>query len=117
MNQLGAEVLTVLRATMTADTFDNSQYEDWTNPKKMVIRGCSVQPFILSEKYTAEYEVERKQARQMLRVWVPSGQNILYTDRILWKGTEYEVMGIQSVWNHLDGTENHSSLLMRERVG
>lgn len=117
MQQLGNETITVLRATMKTDAFDNSKYRDWTKPKKTTVRKCSVQPFILSEKYAAEFEVEREHVRQMLRVWCPAGTQVEYTDRIIHRGVEYDVMGIQSVWNHLNGKTNHVALLMRERLG
>lgn len=115
--RLGAETIKVLSAKLVVDPFDNSKSRDWAQPIRTTVKNCSVQPFIASEKYAAEFETEREHVRQMLRVWVPSGTNVEYTDRVEYRGTTYDVIGIQSVWNQLNGTENHRVVLMRERLG
>lgn len=115
--RLGSAKITILTAKLVTDAFDNSKSRNWPQAKKTVVKGCSVQPFIISEKYSAEYDVEREHVRQTLRVWMPSGTPVEYTDRVEYNGATYDVIGIQGVWNQLNGTENHRVLLLRERLG
>lgn len=115
--QLGVQVITRLRAELVASARDNSLGRDWANPSRVDIRNCNVQPFILSEKYVSEIDIEREHVRQLLRCWVPPGTDILYTDRVLWRGVEYDVMGITGFWDDLQGIESHRTILLRERIG
>lgn len=115
--QLGVQVITRLRAELVASARDNSLARDWANPSRTEIRNCNVQPFILSEKYVAEIDVEREHVRQLLRVWVPAGTDIVYTDKVEYRGVEYDVMGITGVWDDIQGFESHRNILLRERIG
>lgn len=115
--ELGVQVITRLRAELVNSARDNSFYRDWDNPSRTDIRNCNVQPFIISEKYVSEIDVEREHVRQLLRCWVPVGTDFVYTDRAEFRGVVYDVLGIQGVWDDLQGMESHRVILLRERIG
>jgi len=114
---LGVETLTVCRAPLTVSARDNSEYRDWANEVQTQVGGCNVQPFILSEKYTAELNSERDYLTVLFKVWAPSGMDIVYTDQVIWRGTRYEVLGFAGQWDHIMGPAHHRSFLLRLRTG
>lgn len=114
---LGVETLTIVRAVLAVSARDNSEYRDWANATETVITQCAVQPFVLSEKLVEEVNAEREFIKQAWRVWAPAGTDVLYTDRAIWRGEEYEVLGITGIWNHVYGPEHHRSFMIRARVG
>lgn len=117
MRPLGREIITILRAPLVTSTRDNSQSRDWNNAVQIVIRNCNVQSFIMSEKLEAEETKEREAIRELIKVWAPAGSDVLYTDRFLWRGDEYEVHGRIGRWDHIMGPENHRDFLGRRRLG
>lgn len=114
---LGIETITILRAPLVASSRDNSQQRDWPNAVTHDLLQCNVQPFILSEKYTAEINTEREYLTVLFKVWAPAGSDVLYTDRAQWRGTEYEILGLTGNWDHIMGGEHHKSFLLRLRQG
>lgn len=115
--KLGSQVITRIRAELAVSSRDNSKFRDWDNASRTDVRNCNVQPFIASEKYVAEIDVWREHVRQLLRCWLPAGTEFLYTDRVEYRGVEYDVMGIQSVWDDIQGKESHRVIMLRERIG
>lgn len=117
MRPLGIEVLTIRRAPLAASPRDGSEFRDWANATDTEVTGCNVQPFILSEKLVIEINAEREFLKQAWRCWAPPGTDVTYTDRIVWRGEEYEVLGINGIWNHIMGPEHHRDFMIRLREG
>ncbi len=114
---LGVETITIVRASLVASSRDNSLQRDWDAATTHTLKGCNVQPFILSEKYTAEVNNEREYLTVLFKVWCPAGSDVIYTDRATWRGTEYEVLGLTGQWDHIMGPEHHKTFLLRLREG
>jgi len=114
---LGIESVIVVRASFATSTRDNSQYRDWANATQTTISGCNVQSFILSEKLLQEKNAEREFIQQVYRVWAPAGTDVQFSDRIIWRGVEYDVLGVPGVWNHIMGPEHHRDFMIRLREG
>lgn len=114
---LGREQVTIIRAEFVENSRDGSKERDWANATRTTYKGCNVQPFILSEKFQSEDTKDREFARWTLRVWGPASMDVQYTDRVEWRGTVYEALGLIQVWSHLMGPDNHVSFAMRDRVG
>lgn len=117
MRPLGREVVTVVRAQLVENTRDESLYRDWANATETDYSGCSVQPFILSEKFQAEDTTDREFLRYTLRVWGPPNMDVEYTDKVVWRGKEYEVSSLDGVWSHIMGPDHHIAFTVRERIG
>ena len=114
---LGAHTLTVLRAPMITDPVDNTQSRDWQHPTSTPITGCEVQPFLLSSRLEVEVDTLREFSRTLYRVWAPGAADIQYTDRIVWRGTTYEVVAEPGLWSYGDATPSHTNFLMGLRSG
>ena len=114
---LGNETIEIVRAPLVRSARDNSENRDWNNPERWTIYEANVQPFILSEKLLVEVSGEREFLKQVWRVWVPAGSDVTYTDRCIWRCQEYDVLGINGIWNHIMGPEHHRDFMIRLREG
>lgn len=113
---LGYETLTRIRAELVEDTVDNSMNRDWDNAQEDDILFCEVQEFILSSRLAFEVNVGREEAAGSTRFWVPT-EDILYTDRVRWRGITFEVVGQPKPWTYRDGRFCYLAFLGKERLG
>jgi hypothetical protein len=98
--------------------YDGSLERDWSAATSTPISGCNVQSFILSEKLLHEINAEREFDEYTLRVWAPPGVDVVYTDRVLIDGIEYDVLAWTGQWKRLaDGSLHHQDFMCRRRNG
>jgi hypothetical protein len=114
---LGDEVITVLRAPIITDPRDNSKRADWDSATETDYPGCMIQPFLMSNKLVIEDNNERLFAQSFYRIWMPAGSDVLYTDRIRWRGETMDVFGQKGTWVDFEGNEDHIQLLGKLREG
>lgn len=117
MQRLGSETLTVLRAPLVAAPRDGTQYRDWTAPTSTVVVGCMVEPYLMSNKLVKEDDESREWSQEYLRCWVPEDADIVYTDRVQWRGDTYEVFGPAQLWVTRRGVRHHKQLNLMKRAG
>jgi hypothetical protein len=115
--KLGADVITIRRAPEVINPRDGTRERDWDNATEVTYRNCNVQPFLLTDKLKIERAGEREFVDDTWRVWGPVGMDVLYTDRAVFKGVEYEVRGLTGEWRDLDGKDSHVNFMLRRRVG
>jgi len=114
---LGSEIITVVRAPIIVNTRDNSESQDWTTATRIDVEGCMVQPFLMSNKLVIEDNNERMFAQSFYRVWMPSGTDVLYTDRLEWREVHMDVFGQKGEWFDFEGISDHIQLLGKRREG
>lgn len=114
---LGSEVVTRLRAPQVADPVDGSLYRDWTTAAALDIPGCSVQPFLLSNKLVLEDNLQREFAGEFYRLYLPAGSDILPDDRIIWRGNTMDIYGFEGAWYDFEGNPSHVQALAYRRKG
>lgn len=88
-----SETVTRLRATTTADRYNNAQ-ADWTAPAELAITGCAVAPRDQQE----DHDEGRQAVIDGFTVYAPSGTEILPSDRLRIRGDDHEVIGEPGVW-------------------
>lgn len=116
-NFLGSETVTIIRAPLVTDSRDNSVTRDWAHATSTDVTGCMVQPFRMSNKLVTEDMIEREFARQFFRIWAPAGTDVLYTDRVSWRGQDMEVWAQKGTWVDFEGNEDHVQFLGILREG
>jgi hypothetical protein len=114
---LGSEVITVLRAPIVVSARDNSERPDWTAAVGTDYGNCMVQPFLMSNKLVIEDNAERMFAQSFYRIWMPSGTDVLYSDRLVWRGRHMDVFGQAGEWFDFEGNSDHIQLLGKLREG
>lgn len=115
---LGNDTITILVPTVTVDTRDNTEYLTYTDGA--TIRNCSLQPFLMTEKFQEEYTTERESTRTFFRVFCPVLPEILEIDQtyqIRYADEVYEVHAIPGEWRALSGRPDHIAFLLKRRVG
>lgn len=121
MRALGSETITILKPTVTTDSRDNTEILSFSPPAASIeVKGCNVQPFLISAVLQQEVTGERDYARATWRVWAPAEDEVLELDphdRILFKGLEYELFGFPYPWSHLNGAVRHVQFVMQIRQG
>lgn len=115
--RLGKDSFIIRRADLVTNPRDNTEYRDWNNATETLIENAQVQPFLLSEKLNFEITKEREFARQGQRFFAPAGTDIRHTDRIIYRGDEYEVFGELAVWTNFKGQDDHVAFIARIREG
>lgn len=115
---LGKDTIVILVPTVTVDTRDNTEYLVYTDGA--TVGDCSLQPFLMTEKFQEEYTTERESTRTFFRVFVPvlpetSAMDETY--RIRFDGDVYEVHAIPGEWRSLGGRADHIAFLIKRRVG
>lgn len=115
--KLGHDTLVLVRAPLTTDTRDNSEYRDWDNATRTDIVDCMVQPFPMAEKIAYERTIDREFARTAFRVWCPAGTDVTSSDKIEYEGKTYEVFGGSGTWKDHRGVPHHSQFIMRLKEG
>lgn len=107
----------IIRAPLIINSRDNTPWRDWDNASQTTVEGCMVEPFPLAEKLNFEENRDREFARTALRIWVPSGTDITYTDRVLYNSRLYDVFGDPGFWKNFDGEVHHIAFIARYRAG
>lgn len=115
--KLGSDDIIIKRAPLVTDTRDNTQYRDWANATETPVKNCNVQPFLLTDKLKVERNMDREFVDDTWRVWAPPGTDVLYTDRVEFRGIEYEVRGLSGEWRDLEGHTHHVNFMIRRREG
>lgn len=115
MSRLGNAVVTVVRAPLVSNR--GGEYRDWTKATKKVVRGCDIQPFLLSEKLSFEVDIDREFSRTGKRFYLPPGTDVVSTDRLEHNGKTYEVFGGVGEWDSLADRPDHLALIGREYLG
>lgn len=116
--RLGSDTITIRVPTLVSDTRDNTGYYEYEDGS--VIRGCSFQPFLMTEKFQEEFTSERDATRTFYRVFVPwntETEQITDKHRILFEGIEYEVHALRGQWRKLNGEKHHIAFLVKKRAG
>jgi hypothetical protein len=114
---LGTTTITRLRAALITNARDSSKERDWAHAASSVITGCMVEPFLLSNQLVQEVSAAREYGSNFLRVWAPAGSDVLYTDRVIYRGITFEVWGPPTPWYDFDDVLSHINFLLRERIG
>ena len=115
---LGSDTITLRVPTLTVDSRDSTNY--YTYSDGAVIRRCSFQPFLMTEKFQEENTNEREYTRTFYRVFVPwttETEQINDTYRIVFEGYEYEVHALIGKWRRLNGSKHHIAFLCKRRKG
>src|SRR5678809_1678454 len=105
--QLGKNTITRIRAPLLTDTVDNSQWRDWSSAEQTQITNCMVEPFPLSEKLNFEDGRNREFSQSAVRVYCPAGTDIVYTDRLIIRDEEYNILGHPGKWYDFKGKIEH----------
>lgn len=119
MGRLGSQTITVRNAPLVPSSRGTSLIRDWANAEETTFNDCNVQPFKLAEKLAYSNDAEREFSKVGFRVYAPPDADGVVTaeSHILYKGIEYEVLGIEGDWHRLDGTLDHVAFIIRERRG
>ncbi len=95
----------VLRATTTEDALGNF-VADWANAT------ATLSPAAVSPLKAEEYTAGRQSTTTYYRVVLPRAVDVLATDRVRWRGTDYDVEG-QAEQHSLTGRLHHQEAVMR----
>lgn len=76
-----------------------------------------VEPFPLAEKLNFEDNRDREFAQSAVRMYMPSGTDVVSTDRLIWNGKTFQVLGHPGVWSRFSGKEHHVAVIARQREG
>lgn len=94
------ETVTVVRAGLADDGYGN-QVPDWSNPTRTPYDGCAVGQGSRGSEVTDD----RNAVVSDLVVFMPSGADVMATDRLEVRGRAYEVVGEPFDWvNPFTGT-------------
>lgn len=95
------ETVTVMRAPLTEDEYGN-QVSDWENATSTPHEGCAVG---LAGRGDEVFTGDREAAISDLIVLMPSGTDVVPTDRLEIRGRAYQVVGEPFDWvNPFTGT-------------
>lgn len=117
MRSLGNETLVIITAALVTSSRDNSKERDWANATTQTAVGCSVQPFLMSNKLIKIDNEDREWVQEFLRIYIPAGQPTpAYTDRIQWRTQTLDSYGPSQPWYH-KGVLHHTQIIGRFREG
>lgn len=117
MIPLGNQVFHVVRAPLAVDARSGSQYRDWDNAVTTPVIWSLITPFELAEKLSFEDTKEREYARINMKVYAPPGTDVVHTDKIVYLGDVYEVLGHIGRWPTFDGQEHHVEFVIQRKEG
>lgn len=107
-----SEAVTRQRAGTTTDRYGNTVL-DWTNPDEDAIDGCAFAPTSTSEDYD-----QRAAVIQVPMLYAPPGADINAADRIVFRGTTFEVNGEPATWvDPFSGVEKGIEVPLRVVAG
>ena len=93
-----AETVTRLRATTTTDGYGDT-VTDWSSPSSLVLSARGVEPVSSSEDNDG-----RQAVITGFRVYLGAGADVLAGDRVVMRGTTYDVDGQPADWRSPWGT-------------
>ena len=97
------ETVTVVRAGLVDDGYGN-QVRDWSTATRTPYDGCAVAQGA-RDRITEDLTGDRNVIVSDLVVFMPSGADVLATDRLEVRGRDYEVVGEPFAWvNPFTGT-------------
>lgn len=108
MRLLAAETVTRVRGVASSDAYGNETI-DWSNPDRLPIAGCSVQP-----EQGSEETFDRSMVVARWRLWGPSMMDLSARDRVEHEGLVYEVDGEVLRW---PGRLAHATCLLKRVEG
>lgn len=114
---LGTDTVTRVRAPLVRSARDNSESRDWTAATQTAIPNAMVEPFLPSNRLLVEDSRGREFQQEPVRVYLPAGADVVFTDRLLWQGKTYDVVTDPAAWTDFDGVTTFWTLVMRLRVG
>lgn len=116
--KLGNDTIVIRTYPLVTDSVDNTKYRDYTaTPIETTVKFCNVQPFLLTDKLKIERSIDREYSEDTWRVWAPVGTVVEHTDRVLFRGVEYEVRGLTGEWRDFEARDHHVNFMIRKRIG
>lgn len=109
---IGADTVTVQRAPLSAADRYGKQFRDWSALVAHTVAGVSVQPIS-----AAEAVVDREYAAAHMVMYAPAGSDIIATDRVVWRGTTFEVDGPSQRWVDDAGNADHDVVTLKLMTG
>jgi hypothetical protein len=103
------DTCTRLRATVTAGAY-GAEVPDWTAPAAVDL-ACEFQPLTVQEDL-----VQQQRTESQWKVFLYAGADVVATDRIHFRGDDYEVDGQPKRWR-LRGREHHLELVVQLVTG
>ena len=94
------DAVTIRRAQLTERR--GSTVRDWTNYTEHTIRGCSVQP-----SSTSSNEDRAEQVTDRWELYAPPCADVKRGDRVVYKGTVYDIDGDPYTWKSPTGRTTH----------
>ena len=104
---------TVTRLRPTVITQRGSQIPDWTNPDRLEIPGCSMQPADTS--LTQDGRIQG--VTDGWTCFLPPGADVLAGDRIEYGGKVYAINGEPRVWASPTGLVSNTQLQLERWYG
>ena len=114
---LGQDTITRLRAPLVRSTRDNSESRDWSHAYAQDIPDCMVEPFLVANRLLMEVNDGREFEQEPQRIYVPGTTDLVYTDRVQWKGQTYDIIAAPTIWTDFDGDTPFLALMIRLRSG
>lgn len=104
---------TVIRLRPGTKTLRGSEVQDWSDPERLEIRGCSVQPAgtLLSEDGRVLGLSDGATA------YLPAAADVRAGDRIEYKGDVYEIDGAPRTWESATGELDNMMLSLKRYTG
>ena len=104
---------TVIRLRATIITQRGSEIPDWTNPNRLTITGCSMQP--AGTSLTKDGRVQG--TSDGYSCFLPPGADVQAGDRIEYGGLVYTIMGEPRVWQSPTGRASNTQLQLERWYG
>lgn len=108
----GSDEVVVRRATLsTADRY-GKRARDWSAATSHTVAGVSVQALSAVEQVN-----DREYAATRVRMYAPYDADINATDRVTWRGNEFEVDGEPFQWADDVGQADHLYVILKRLTG
>lgn len=106
-----SDTVTRLRPTIISQR--GSQIPDWTNPDRLTISGCSMQP--AGTSLTQDGRIQG--VSDGYNCYLPHGVDVQAGDRIEYDGKVYTIMGEPRVWRSPTGLVSNTQLQLERWYG
>lgn len=114
---LGNDTIVRVRAPLVRNSRDNSEYRDWAAAGRKTYTRCMVQPFLPSNRLLLEDNKGREFQQEPMRVYVPTEDDFVFTDRVEYRGKSYDITTDPAPWTGLTGVLEFWTFVMRLRTG